>query len=263
MRKFSLGVSLDRNSRGGSAYIHKEMKVGDEIKMAPGNNLAAQETDGKADKNLERILIVGGIDITAFLPSIRQWEAGGLPYHVHFAVPSPDDAPFLDELPKDKRTIYAKSEGKRLNIEKLIPKPREDDKSFPARIFSCGPAGMMKECKRLTTDLGYPEHMVHFEDFGSGGDHLGEPFEVEVQEPETKRYETVTVPSNKTLLDVLTDAGFDVLSSCKSGACGACKVTLCKGEVDYKSTSLLDKEKGTALQSCVDRGVGNVAIEID
>ncbi|KAI1073017.1 hypothetical protein LB507_008928 [Fusarium sp. FIESC RH6] len=263
MRKFSLGVSLDRNSRGGSAYIHKEMRVGDGIKMAPGNNLTALENDGKAGENLERILIVGGIGITAFLPSIRQWEADGLPYHVHFAVPSPDDAPFLEELPKDKTTIYAKSEGNRLNIEQLIPKPSEDGKTFPARIFSCGPGGMMKECKRLTTDLGYPEHMVYSEDFGSGGENLGDPFEVEVQEPESKRHETVTVPSNKTLLDVLTDAGFDVLYSCKSGACGACKVALCKGEVDYRSTLLLNKEKGTALQACVDRGVGNLAIEID
>ncbi|CEI63556.1 hypothetical protein FVEN_g6687 [Fusarium venenatum] len=260
---FSLGISLDRNSRGGSAYIHKEMKTGDEIQMSPGNNLGAQENDKKADPDLECILIVGGIGITAFLPSIREWEAKGQPYHLHYAVPSPNDAPFLHELPRDKTTLYAKSEGQRLNISEVIPQPTTEDKTFPARIFSCGPGGMMKECQRITSELGYPEHLVHFEDFGSGGDNLGEPFEVEVQELETNRHETMTVPSNKTLLDVLNEAGFDVLYSCKFGACGACKVTLCKGEVDYKSTSLLEKEKGTALQACVDRGVGKLAVEID
>ena len=36
--KFSLGVALDRNSRGGSAYLHSELKVGDEIHMAQGSN---------------------------------------------------------------------------------------------------------------------------------------------------------------------------------------------------------------------------------
>ncbi|GKU11898.1 unnamed protein product [Fusarium langsethiae] len=261
--QFSLGVSLDRNSRGGSAYIHNVMKVGDEIKMSPGNNLGAKENDTKADKNLERILIVGGIGITAFLPSIREWEAQGLPYHLHYAIQSPEDAPFLDQLPKDQTTTYAKSQGQRLNIAQIIPQPTAQDKTFPARIFSCGPAGMMKECQRITADLGYPEHMVHFEDFGSGGDNLGDPFEVDVQEPETNRHETVTVPSNKTLLDVLNEAGFDVLYSCKSGACGACKVTLCKGEVDYRSTALLAKEKGSALQACVDRGVEKLEIELD
>jgi MOSC domain-containing protein YiiM/ferredoxin-NADP reductase len=260
--EFSLGVSLDRNSRGGSAFVHNEMKVGDEIKMSPGNNLGARENDEKTDSNLERILIVGGIGITAFLPPIREWEAKGLPYHLHYAVQSFEDAPFLDQLPKDKTTIYAKSQGQRLNIQKIIPQPKED-KTFPARIFSCGPGGMMKECQRITADIGYPEHMVHFEDFGSGGDNLGDPFEVDVQEPETNRHETLTVPSNKTLLDVLNETGFDVLYSCKSGACGACKVTLCKGDVDYKSTALLAKEKGTALQACVDRGLGKLVIEID
>ncbi|GKU11564.1 unnamed protein product, partial [Fusarium langsethiae] len=188
-------------------------------KMSPGNNLGAKENDTKADKNLERILIVGGIGITAFLPSIREWEAQGLPYHLHYAIQSPEDAPFLDQLPKDQTTTYAKSQGQRLNIAQIIPQPTAQDKTFPARIFSCGPAGMMKECQRITADLGYPEHMVHFEDFGSGGDNLGDPFEVDVQEPETNRHETVTVPSNKTLLDVLNEAGFDVLYSCKSGAC--------------------------------------------
>jgi MOSC domain-containing protein YiiM/ferredoxin-NADP reductase len=260
---FSLGVSLDRNSRGGSAYIHNEMKVGDEIQMSPGTNLGAQENNSKADENLKRILIVGGIGITAFLPSIHEWESKGLPYHLHYAVQSPEETPFLDQLPKHKTTIYAKSEGQRLNIQQVIPKPSTDDKTFPARIFSCGPGGMMKECQRITAELGYPEHMVHFEDFGSGGDNLGDPFEVDVQEPETNRHETVTVPSNKTLLDVLNEAGFDVLYSCNSGACGACKVTVCKGEVDYKSTALLAKEKGSALQACVDRGLGKLAVEID
>ncbi|KAH7006675.1 pyruvate kinase-like protein [Fusarium venenatum] len=237
---FSLGISLDRNSRGGSAYIHKEMKTGDEIQMSPGNNLGAQENDKKADPDLECILIVGGIGITAFLPSIREWEAKGQPYHLHYAVPSPNDAPFLHELPRDKTTLYAKSEGQRLNISEVIPQPTTEDKTFPARIFSCGPGGMMKECQRITSELGYPEHLVHFEDFGSGGDNLGEPFEVEVQEFETNRHETMTVPSNKTLLDVLNEAGFDVLYSCK-----------------------FEKEKGTALQACVDRGVGKLAVEID
>jgi ferredoxin len=73
----------------------------------------------------------------------------------------------------------------------------------------------------------------------------------------------MTVPSNKTLLDVLNEAGFDILYLCKSGAYSACKVMLYKGEVNYRSTALLAKDKGTALQACVDRGLGKLAIEID
>lgn len=263
--KFSLGVALDRQSRGGSAYLHNKLKVGDEIEMSPGINPGAQENDAKCDQSLTRIVVVGGIGITAFLSSICDWESKGLPYHVHYAVPSPKEAAFLERLPADKFTLYATSRGERLEIGNVIPKPAGPDNSHQARIFSCGPSRMMQECAEVTTQLGYPEHMVHFEDFFGGGEggKLGDAFEVEVDEPDMDRHEKLTVPSNKSLLDVLNEAGFDIVYSCKSGACGACKVKVCQGEIDYKSTALLAREKGVALQSCVDRGLGKLKIEID
>lgn len=261
--RFSLGVSLDRQSRGGSSYLHDELKVGDEIEMSPGTNPGAQEDDAKCDQGLTRIVIIGGIGVTAFLPSIRDWEGKGLPYHIHYAVPSPEEAAFLERLPADKTTLYATSRRERLDIGSVIPKLSPDN-APQARIFSCGPPRMMQECARITSQLGYPEHMVHFEDFGGGeGGILGEAFEIEVDQPDENRYDKLTVPSNKTMLDVLNEAGFDIVYSCKSGACGACKVKVCEGEIDYKSTALLAKEKGAALQSCVDRGLGKLRIEVD
>lgn len=263
LTKFSLGVSLDRHSRGGSAYIHNELKIGDEITMYPGDNPTALENDKQCDEKLPRILIVGGIGITAFLPSIKKWQEAGLPYHLHYAVRTVNDAAFLSRIPKDHVTLHISSEGNRLDISSVIPK-LDKDGNPQARIFSCGPGPMMKECIKITSDLGYPEHMVHYEDFGSGdGGDRGDPFEVEVDDLDENRHETLNVPANKTLLDVLTDVGFDVTSSCLSGACGACKVKLCKGDVEYKSTALLSKQKGHALQACVDRGIGKIKIEIE
>lgn len=261
--KFSLGVSLDRNSRGGSAYLHHELRVGDEITMSPGDNPGAQENDKKCDEMLLRILIVGGIGITAFLPSIKEWESKGWPWHLHYAVHRLKDAAFLDILPKGKTTVYSSEESNRLVVESVIPKLGAEG-SPKARVFACGPGPMMKECSRITAEYGYPDHMVHYEDFGSGqGGDFGEPFDVEVVDPDENRHENFTVPANKSLLDVLMEAGFDVTSSCLAGACGACKVTVRKGKVDYKSTSLLTHQRGLAMQSCVDRGIGKVNIEIE
>lgn len=221
------------------------------------------ENDEKCEDDTMRILIVGGIGITAFLPSIRDWNSKSLPFHLHYTVRSPVEAAFLDELPRDKTTLYAKSRGERLNVNSLV-RQESPDGGYHARVFSCGPARMMQACEKRTTELRYPEHMVHYEDFqsGAGGD-LGKPFDVEVNEPDTDRHEELTTPSNKSLLNVLQEAGFDVMFSCKAGACGACKVTVCQEDVDYKSTSLLSKEKGIALQSCVDRGIGKLKLEID
>ncbi|KAL5866409.1 hypothetical protein ACKVWC_011436 [Pyricularia oryzae] len=260
--RFTLGVSLDRQSRGGSAYMHKQLKLGDEVEMSPGANPRALEKDAKCDEDLTRIIVVGGIGITAFLPSVRDWETRGLPYHVHYACKSPEDAAFLERLPESKTTLYASSHGKRLDVSKVIPK-MGPGKTPQARIFSCGPSRMMKECANITAKLGYPEDMVHFEDFGGGtGGDLGDPFEVEIDDPDSQRHEKLKVPANKTMLDVLNEAGFDIVFSCKTGACGACKVKVCEGTVDYKSAAILEKEKGSALQSCVDRGVGKLRLEV-
>lgn len=260
--RFSLGVALDRHSRGGSAYLHTELKVGDEVEMAPGTNPGALEKDSKCGSSLTCVVIVGGIGITAFLPSIRDWESKGVSYRVHYAVRSPEEAAFVDQLPPEKTVLYDASRRERLDIGSVIPKPGSSH-THEARIFSCGPSRMMQECASITAHLGYPEHMVHFEDFGGGeGGNMGDAFEVEVDEPDTNRHEKLTVPSNKTLLDVLNEAGFDIVFSCKSGACGACKVAVCQGEVDYRSSALLAKEKGVALQSCVDRGLGKLKIEV-
>lgn len=45
--------------------------------------------------------------------------------------------------------------------------------------------------------------------------------------------------------------------------CGACKGKLCKAEVDYRSITLLSKEKEFALQACVDEFLGKLEIEIN
>ena len=148
---------------------------------------------------------------------------------------SPEDVAFLEKLPQDKTTLYTRSRQERLHIENVIPKPGQDG-THQARIFSCGPSRMIQEYAQITTKLGYPDHMVHFEDFGgSGGGELGKPFEIEVDEPETRRHKCFIVPPNKTMLDVLTEAGFDIVYSCKSGACSACKVS-----VYYKAVYIVE-----------------------
>jgi ferredoxin-NADP reductase len=133
--RFSLGVALDRQSRGGSAYLHNELKVGDEIEMSSGTNPGAQENDAKCDQGMPRIVLVGGIGITAFLPSIREWESKGFPYHVHYAVRSPEEAAFLERLPAEKTTLYATSRGERLEIGNIIPNPGPGN-SHKTCIFS-------------------------------------------------------------------------------------------------------------------------------
>ncbi|GIZ37174.1 hypothetical protein CKM354_000063200 [Cercospora kikuchii] len=262
-KTFCLGVALDDKSRGGSAYLHQQLRVGDEVEMTLGGSPKAVSDEKTCESKQcidHRLIIIGGIGVTAFLPQIKSWCQQGAPLTIHYAVRSDSDAAYANDLPVDCTTLYSKTRSERLNVEDLIPPASSNTK-----LYCCGPERLMKACKQRTDELGYSDNMVHFEDFTAPrGDDLGDPFEVEVDEPDTNRKETLEVPADKTLLQVLHEAGFDnVMSSCETGGCGACKVTLCKGTVIYNSQVLSEEEKKTAMQSCVDRGVGKIKIEID
>jgi len=267
LNEFSLGVALDDNSRGGSKFLHTSLEIGDEIEMSPCSNPRFGEDDdicASSESVEHRLVIVGGIGITAFLTMIQEWARDGLSYEVHYAVRSMEEAPFLHLLDQSKTQIYAKSRSERMDVNRLLSQPRNHDGSS-TRIYCSGPPSLIKACKETADLLGYPEHLVHLEYFGGfvPGSTSRSEFEVEAREADTDRREQLTVPPDMTLLQVLTQAGFAVMSSCNSGGCGACKVTVCGGEVEYNSTVLRKQEMGTAMQACVDRGIGKIQIRVE
>ena len=266
MNRFTLGVALDDSSRGGSAYLHQNLQIGDEITMAVGGSPKAVEdeercvTEHLADR---RLVIIGGIGVTSFLPCISEWEAKGISYEVHYAVRSREEAAFLDHLPSNTTTVYAKTNNQRLNLHQLIPRPGEKER-YNTRVYCCGPSRLMDAAESRAKELGYPEHMLHFESFGAdAGETRGDTFSVDVNEVETGRRERLYIPTDKTLLQILREAGFDMAALCEVGGCGSCKVTLCEGKVVHKGTALYESEKESAMLSCVSRGIGHIKVELD
>ncbi|GAB7335481.1 hypothetical protein MBLNU13_g07838t1 [Cladosporium sp. NU13] len=264
---FSLGVALDDDSRGGSKFLHTNLEIGDEIEMTPCSNPKFGDDDdicASSESVKHRLVIVGGIGVTAFLSMIQEWERHGLSYEVHYAVRSMEEAAFANLLVPSKTHTYAKSRNERMDVKKLLPEPKDCD-GFSTRIFCSGPLSLIKACKENADLLGYPEHLVHLEYFGGfvPGSTSRSEFEVEAHEADTDRRERFTVPPDMTLLQVLTQAGFAVMSSCNSGGCGACKVTVCNGAVEYNSTALRKQERGVAMQACVDRGMGKIKIRVE
>jgi ferredoxin-NADP reductase len=267
LNAFDLGVALDDNSRGGSKFLHTRLEIGDEIEMSPCHNPKLEE-DGKicasSASGSHRLVIVGGIGITAFLSMIQEWERDEKSYEVHYAVKSMEHAAFMDLLAQNKTHNYAESRNERLDVKQLLPRPRKHDGSS-THIFCSGPRSLIKACKETANLLGYPEHLVHPEYFGGfvPGSASRSEFEVEASEADTDRKEKLTVPPDMTLLQVLTQAGFAVMSSCNIGGCGACKVTMYEGEVEYNSTVVRKQEWGLAMQACVDRGIGKIQVSIE
>lgn len=221
VRSFELGVSKDDNSRGGSAYLHDLLKVGDVIQASKGHEASHTDHDKDKGKHRRHIFIIGGIGVTAFLPEVRRLWLAGENIEVHYAVCSRQDMVYSSCLPPEgERTfIYVKSEGNRLNLRSVVPNLQNNDK-VETFIYTCGPASLINECRELTNKLQYPTSQLYFEDFGASTTGTGDPFEAEIK----TTGQVLQVPGERSLLDVLNEAGFDIESSCMVGNCGTCIV---------------------------------------
>ncbi|KAI5860050.1 PK beta-barrel-protein domain-containing protein-like protein [Durotheca rogersii] len=291
--RFELGVALAEPTRGGSAYLHGEARVGDVL--AVGRIASDLQPAGAASSH---VFVAGGIGITAFLALLKLYRNVHWDTTLHLAVRSvaEGEVPFrelLEELSRGsgvsgsgdggngvKLHLYDGSRGERVDIPRIFA-----EMPWNAHVYVCGPDHMMAEAMREAKRHGLGPDEVHFEAFSAqtGGD----PFEVEVYHSGSKANRSssgsekcssgaesgseggagpvlLKVGADETLLEVLRRRFGEVAapSSCEAGNCGTCQVTLRQGRVEHRGTALADEEQRGALLSCVSRGVGRITVEI-
>ena len=258
-RRFELSVARAEDSRGGSQFLHDEFAVGDVLRVAQGIGIGLRSTDvGRTRETGKQVFVLGGVGVTAFIGEIRRLERANGNFEVHYAVRSRDEATYLELLPVDKTTVYGKSENQRLDVESVIPPPQSPSTpEVEVMVYCCGPASLMDACREKCRQLGYPRSHTHFEDFGGATTGTGAPFQAEVK----STGQVLPVPGEKSLLQVLNEAGFDVEGSCMVGNCGTCMVNHCKGEVVHQGLALDEEQKKEVMLSCVSRGKGRIVVD--
>jgi ferredoxin len=100
----------------------------------------------------------------------------------------------------------------------------------------------------------WPEGSVHFEWFAPRSrpaDETSDNFEVLCQ----ASGKTLTVPAEKSILEVLGENGIEVPCSCQQGICGTCEVRVLSGEVDHRDSILSSAERAAnqTMMICVSR----------
>ncbi len=229
-----------------SAHLHETALEGTRLLVrGPRNHFSYAPYPGK-----RYIFIAGGIGITAIYPMLASAQAGGNEFRLVYAGRSRSSMAFADELAErfgDSVEVHPSDAGDRVDFAELLADP--DPNTI---IYCCGPQRMIDAVE--TAAAGWPRGALHLERFVAK--ELEPPlwtedFEVELMLSGI----TVTVPPEKSILDVVEENGVLALSSCRVGTCGTCEVPVVDGEVEHRDSVLSpeEQEDSFAMMICVSR----------
>ncbi|XVQ09375.1 PDR/VanB family oxidoreductase [Spirillospora sp. CA-255316] len=238
---YRIGVLREPAGRGGSAYIHQTLRAGDRVAIGgPRNNFRLVPSE-------DYVFVAGGIGITPLLPMIHQAESLGARWRLLYGGRSRATMAFLDELAAygDKVTVVPQDEQGLLDLRGWLPAA-----GLAAKVYCCGPEGLLAAMERHCSH--YPPGQLRTERFVPKENHAPvrtEPFQLELR----RSGRMVEVPPGRSVLDAITRAGVNVLSSCRKGVCGTCETTVLEGEADHRDSLLDDDERaaGDHMFVCV------------
>jgi len=244
--QYSIAVLESRQSRGGSRYVHNNLKSGMNIEVSGPHNHFELEASN------EYLFIAGGIGITPIkamvesLPSRRQWR-------LLYAGRSRTSMAYVTELSEmfgDRVIVHADDEqGGRPDLDALLT-------DFAGQVYVCGPEPLLDA---LISKV--PADRLHFERFSAvdrSDAAIVEAFEVTL----ARSNKTILVGKDKSLLDALNENGGALISSCGEGVCGTCEVRVLKGQPVHLDSVMSDEDKDAigVIYPCVSRGVGSTLV---
>lgn len=255
--RYVFAVQKEENGRGGSKAIHEIVHAGRILSIsAPRNNFPLREAAR------HHVLIAGGIGVTPIMAMVRRLLAIGASFELHYGARTQEKLAFHDAL-------MALGLGARLHVYVDGGDPskgmrlQEIEAGAPAdaHFYCCGPAGLMKGVKAVTSHR--PTELIHFEHFVAAGPAPQVPRELMIGECDTigvgfkvslaKVGKTFDVPDDKSIVDVLRENGVHVNTSCESGLCGTCRTRYLEGEPDHHDYVLNTEERRHEVLICCAR----------
>jgi ferredoxin-NADP reductase len=239
-----VAVLREPEGRGGSAHVHEELHEGATVGVrGPRNNFPLVDA-------ARYLFVAGGIGITPVLPMVRAAEAAGRDWELHYGGRSRRSMAFLEALEDatgGRITLHPQDEVGLIDLDRLLGAPRPD-----TLVYCCGPEPLLAAVE--TRCAAWPEGSLHVERFtpkDAGEPVRSDAFEVEL----ATSGRVLTVPPEKSVLQVLEEAGVDVLSSCTEGTCGTCETGVLEGEVDHRDSLLTPAEQAAhdTMFVCVSR----------
>jgi ferredoxin-NADP reductase len=238
---YRIAIRRIADGGGGSIEMHEVFDVGDTCEFEGPRNAFYL---GAAERDV--LFVIGGIGVTPILPMIQVAHQRGINWRAIYAGSSREYMPLLAEVVSvapDRVTVWADDEHGRLaTVDDLLA-----GAGPTTAVYVCGPTAML-EAVRVARD----EHAnapLHYERFSPPPVVDGVPFELEL----ARSQRVLSVPANRSVLDVMLDNDPTTPYSCQQGFCGTCKVKVLAGQVDHRGRTAVGDDE---MLVCVSRANG-------
>ncbi|MGV6875768.1 PDR/VanB family oxidoreductase [Pseudochelatococcus sp. B33] len=246
LASYAIAVKREPEGRGGSRALTDRVAEGDVLRVsAPHNDFEMLADDARV------LLIAGGIGVTPILAMARSLRRRNTPFRVLYLGRDREALAYVDALeslvPEEDLTVHLDGG----DLARAYDLTGRVGCLQGHAIYACGPAGLLHAIRSATAH--WPRGSVHFEDFGSAAVATAsdgeDGFWVNFASAGTRHF----VPADKTILQVLEEAGHAVASSCGAGTCGTCRMKLIEGEADHRDLVLFDDEWDDNIIICCSR----------
>jgi len=262
-----LSIAVKRVDNGEiSRFLHHKIEVGTVVDVLDPQGLFVYEP--QEDTQRTTFLFAAGIGITPLFSILKTALVAERHSKIVlvYSNSSPEQTPFLEELdswqkqyPARLHIIWVFSNSKNLMTARLnrdfiyqILQQHISEKRADTLFYTCGPVIYMDLCRFTLLGMGYEEYQIRRETFLLPENEEDDDDETERVVDETSYAITLnfqgqsyalTIPYNKSILDVGLEHKLKLPYSCRSGMCSTCISQCSKGHVRMHYNEILtDRE---------------------
>lgn len=251
-----LAVKHAPDSRGGSRWLHRQVRLGDRLKVAAPRNVFPL----KAGQG-EVLLVAAGIGITPLLAMYRECQRQSRPVRLWYFAREAAQWAFVEQWRDDAAVRLVCGLPSAAVIDRLrdeLPGWRPS-----AQLYTCGPEGFMAAVLSLAGERGWPAEALHQE-------HFQAPTPVGTPPPGqqlvlARSGKTVQIRAGESLVAAAERVGVSIATSCGMGMCGACMTPVLGGGIEHRDQYLSEAEQasGQWIMPCVSTcGGGTLTLDL-
>ncbi len=241
-----IGVLLEPSGRGGSRYVHDKLHEGAAVRVrGPRNHFPL----GDAARYR---FIAGGIGITPIVAMLETAHRVGSEWTLLYGGRTRKSMAFAADLAErypDLVTVWPQDERGLLDLDSLLAEPEDD-----TLVYCCGPEALLGAVEQRCAP--WPAGSLHVERFAAKA--APDPGAVALDQFQVvcrRSGVTLEVTPDKSILELVEEAGVPITTSCYEGVCGTCEARVLEGTPDHRDSVLNaeQKESGNVMLPCVSR----------